>query len=163
MPMKTTPAVAVIAALAVMLGGAGCVADPRTAPPPPASTPPASTPPASTPAAEAFDQMNPDASHICGQVSALAGIAFRSDWEHEQGLIDDASYAARVVAVEQGWTTLVAGADELRAEVAFAKRAASEGGISDNPEFTRASEELAAACTAAGSLIAISALPGQGG
>lgn len=105
-----------------------------------------------------------DARHLCGQVSALEGIRFRSDWEHDQGLIDDAAYASRVAALEDGWTDMVIGTTEVSEDIKSAQQALGSGGIGyDNTEFQSAVGEVANACDAAGSLVSVSALPGQGG
>lgn len=120
------------------------------------------TPAASTPAGDAI-MVEPDVPHVCGQVSALGGIVFRSDWEHGQGLIDDTQYAARMAAVVDGWTYLPTGGS-LRAEVMAAAAAAEAGGVGyDNAEFQRAAEKIRIACDEAGSVVAVGALPGQGG
>lgn len=110
--------------------------------------------------------MPPDADerHLCGQVSALEGIRYRSDWEHEQGLIDDVAYASRVAAIEDGWKYMVLGRTDVSPAIKEAQRTLSSGGIGyENTDFQRAVSDVGLACDEAGSLIAISALPGQGG
>ncbi|WP_344999536.1 hypothetical protein [Agromyces bauzanensis] len=97
-------------------------------------------------------------------MSALEGVRYRSDWEHEQGLIDDVEYASRVAAVEDGWRYMVLGATDVSPAIKDAQRAVSSGGIGyENTEFQRAVGDVGLACDEAGSLIAVSALPGQGG
>ncbi|WP_157372708.1 hypothetical protein [Agromyces sp. Root81] len=122
-----------------------------------------STPEPTQPAAELMPP-DADARHLCGQVSALEGIRFRSDWEHGQGLIDDVEYASRVAAVEDAWTYMVQGQTDVSAAINDAQRALSDGGIGyENTAFQRAVGDVAGACDEAGSLVSVSALPGQGG
>lgn len=130
----------------------------------PASTPAANAAAETTPPASEYEVMiEPDVAHVCGQASALQGILFRSEWEHGQGLIDDAQFAARLDALLDGWTYLPTGGS-LNSEIKAVAKAAEAGGFGyDNLEFQRATEELNLACDAAGSVVAVSALPGQGG
>lgn len=119
---------------------------------------------AAPPADAASMPVDPDERHECGQVSALRGIQFRSDWEHGQGLLDDVEYASRVAAIEDGWRYLTVGGTDVTPSIKAAQRALATGGIGyDNVDFQRAMDEVALACDAAGSLISIGALPGQGG
>ncbi|GAA1528388.1 hypothetical protein BJ978_001423 [Agromyces terreus] len=105
-----------------------------------------------------------DEAHLCGQVSALEGIRYRSDWEHAQGLIDNAAYASRVAAVEDGWKYMVLGSTDVSPAIKDAQQAVASGGIGyENTDFQRAVGDVAGACDAAGSLVSVSALPGQGG
>lgn len=132
----------------------------------PGASAPRDTPAAETTPPAGAESMPPDADerHLCGQVSALEGIRYRSDWERDQGLIDDVEYASRVAALEDGWKTMVIGGTEVSPAIKAAQRALSSGGIGyANTEFQRAVGDVAAACDDAGSLISVSALPGQGG
>lgn len=128
------------------------------------TTPPAAAAPETTPAADPPLSAAPDAPLLCGQASAFEGIRYRSEWEHGEGLIDDAGYESRVAALHDAWTLLVAGDTDVTPAVKYVQRVVSDGGL-DSPagEFQTAMAELAEACDAAGSTISISALPGQGG
>lgn len=153
------PLVLLLSTLALAL--AACTGVPA----PDASSPPLAAATTSPPADAGGEMLpDPDAPHACGQVSALEGIRFRSEWEHGQGLIDDAAYASRVAALEDSWTYMVAGLTDISPSIDDAKKAVTEGGVGrDNAEFEFAMEEIARACDEAGSLIGVSALPGQGG
>lgn len=132
----------------------------------PAATAPTVSDPETTESPVAAEQMPADADerHLCGQVSALEGIRFRSGWEHDQGLIDDVEYASRVAAIEDSWTYMVVGGTDVSPSIKDAQHALSAGGIGyENTEFQRAVGEVALACDEAGSLVSVSALPGQGG
>ncbi|MGX5696838.1 hypothetical protein ACWKWP_11620 [Agromyces soli] len=84
--------------------------------------------------------------------------------KYGQGQIDDAAYQARVDAVIDGLRYLVAGGTSVSDEVKLLASTAEEGGVGyDNVEFQTAMGKMGAACDEAGSLIAVSALPGQGG
>ncbi|MGI9821952.1 hypothetical protein [Agromyces sp. Marseille-Q5079] len=153
----TPPIVAMVAALALTL--TGCAASPA------ASSPTEAPAVETTPPADAAPMFDADAPHLCGQVSALEGIRDRSGWEHEQGLIDDAAYASRVAALEDGWRLMIVSTRvEVSPAIEYAQRAIAEGGLSyENEELAIALGKVAEACNAAGSLITVSALPGQGG
>ena len=129
----------------------------------PAESAPTNETAPTTPAPAGPMDMNPDERHECGQVSALQAILYRSQWEHDQGIIDDVAYASRIAAVEDGWTYLAIGGTEVTPSIKAAQRAMGGGIGPENTEFSRAVEEVARTCDAAGSLIAIGALPGQGG
>ncbi|MFF2274106.1 hypothetical protein ACFVTX_17660 [Agromyces sp. NPDC058136] len=132
----------------------------------PGASAPGGTQAAETTSPAGAESMPPGADdrHLCGQVSALEGIRYRSGWEHDQGLIDDVEYASRVAAIEDGWKTMVVGGTEVSPAIKDAQRALSSGGTGyANTEFQRAVGEVATACDDAGSLISVSALPGQGG
>jgi hypothetical protein len=137
-----------------------CTASPGARVPTGKSAPATTQPPADA------ELMPPDADdrHLCGQVSALEGIRYRSDWEHDQGLIDDVEYASRVAAVEDGWKYMVTGGTDVSPAIKVAQRALSSGGLGyENTEFQRAVGDVAIACDEADSLVSVSALPGQGG
>ncbi|MGW9630538.1 hypothetical protein ACWGST_07515 [Agromyces sp. NPDC055520] len=155
-PRTTAPLL--LAPLLLALALSACTASPASGI--------ATTPPTTAPPADAAGDMlpDPDAPHACGQVSALEGIRYRSDWQHDQGLIDDIAYASRVAALEDSWTYMVAGLTDISPSINDAKKAVAEGGISrENDAFQLAVGEIALACDEAGSLVSISALPGQGG
>lgn len=150
----------VITLTALVLALTACTANPGANAPTGNSAPETTQPPADA------GWMPPDADerHLCGQVSALEGIRYRSDWEHGQGLIDDVEYASRVAAIEDGWTYMVVEGTDVSPAIKDAQHAISSGGIGyENTEFQRAVGDVALACDAAGSLVSVSALPGQGG
>ena len=154
----TTPLTITLAVLALAL--TACTASPGVGAPT-AEPAPESTAPSADGALMPPDQ---DARHLCGQVSALEGIRYRSDWEHDQGLIDDVAYASRVAAIEDGWKYMVIGSTDVSPAIRDAQHALSSGGIGyENTEFQRAVGDVAGACDTAGSLVSVSALPGQGG
>ena len=154
----TTPLSITLAVLALVL--TACASSPGAGAP--TGTPAAETP--APPTDGALMPPDADAPHLCGQVSTLEGIRYRSDWEHEQGLIDDVGYASRVAAIEDGWKYMVIGRTDVSAAIKDAQRALASGGIGyENTEFQRAVGEVAIACDEAGSLVSVSALPGQGG
>jgi hypothetical protein len=151
----------VITLTALALALTACTAGPGTSAPTGKSAPET---PQAPPSDAALMPAEPDERHECGQVSALQGILYRSDWEHDQGLIDDVEYASRVAAVEDGWRYLPIGGTDVTPAIKVAQRALGAGGIGhENTEFQSAMEDVARACDASGSLIAIGALPGQGG
>lgn len=156
---RATPLVITLTTLTLAL--TACTASPEVSEAPRTSTSDTTpTPPANA----ALMPADPDARHECGQVSALRGIQYRSDWEHSEGLIDDDDYASRVAAIEDGWRYLTIGGTDVTPSIKAAQRALTAGGIGyENADFQRAMDEVALACDAAGSLISIGALPGQGG
>lgn len=159
-PMRSTTAPLAITLTALVVTVSACTASPGH------STSHATSIPEATPAPAkaALMPADPDARHECGQVSALRGIQYRSDWEHSEGLIDDDAYASRVAAIEDGWRYLTIGGTDVTPSIKAAQRALTAGGIGyENADFQRAMDEVALACDAAGSLISIGALPGQGG
>src|SRR5215218_10602973 len=93
----TTPLPITLAVLALVL--TACTSSPGAGAP--TGTSAAETP--APPTDGALMPPDADARHLCGQVSALEGIRYRSEWEHDQGLIDDVGYASRVAAIEDGW------------------------------------------------------------
>jgi len=149
-------ATAMIAATALGALLSGCTAAaPNTAVAAPQTTP-----------AVADAELPPeaDAANLCGQASALEGIRYRSEWEHGQGAIDDAALASRVAALHDAWTYLVAGDTDVTPAVKYVQRVVAEGGLAASAgEYQTAMSKLAEACDSSGSMIVISALPGQGG
>jgi len=159
-PMRPSLPRLVITLTTLALALAACTTSPAERTPSNEAAPATTAPPAEA----ASLPVDPDDRHVCGQVSALQGILYRSDWEHDQGLIDETEYASRVAAVEDGWKYLAIGGTDIRPAIKDAQRALTAGGVGyDNTEFRGAMEKVARACDAAGSLIAIGALPGQGG
>lgn len=156
----TERAALVITLTVLALGLTACTANPGASAPTGKSAPETTRPPADA----GLMPPDADARHLCGQVSALEGIRYRSDWEHDQGLIDDAEYASRAAAIEDGWNYMVIGRTDVSPAIKAAQRALSSGGIGhENTEFQRAVGDVALACDTAGSQMAVSALPGQGG
>lgn len=150
----------VITLSALVFALTACTTSPGASPPTGRSAPATTQPPADT----GLMPPDADARHLCGQVSALEGIRYRSDWEHDQALIDDVEYASRVAAIEDGWTYMVIGSTDVSPAIKDAQRALSSGGIGyENAEFQRAVGDVALACDAADSIVSVSALPGQGG
>lgn len=145
----------------LVLALTACTASPGASAPTGKPAPETTRPPAD---AEMMP-LDADERHLCGQVSALEGIRYRSDWEHNQGLIDDVEYASRAAAIEDGWKYMVIGGTDVSPAINDAQRAlGSDGGIGyENTEFQRAVGDVAIACDEAGSLVSVSALPGQGG
>lgn len=155
---QRAPLVITLTVLALAL--TACTASPGASAPTGTSAPETTQPPVDV----GLMPTDADERHLCGQVSALEGIRFRSDWEHGQELIDDVEYASRVVAIEDGWTYMVIGRTDVSPAIKDAQRALTSGGLGyENTEFQRAVGDVALACDAAGSQIAVSALPGQGG
>lgn len=145
-----------LAALVISLSGCATI--------PAQSTSSSESVPTMPPADAATMLPDPDERHVCGQASALQGIWYRSDWEHDQGLIDDTACAAQLAAIEDGWKYLPTGGSDITPAVKDVQRTLVEGDIShENTDFQIAMDNLALACDAVGSLIAIGALPGQGG
>ncbi|QEO14483.1 hypothetical protein FLP10_08675 [Agromyces intestinalis] len=122
--------------------------------------------PTATPSPSVPDDMTmrvPPADWECGQLSALSGILYRSAWEHTEGLIDDAEYASRVAAVQDAWAYMPLGKSGVTPALREVQQAAPDGLTYDNVEYARAIDAANAACDAAGSIVGIGALPGQGG
>lgn len=67
----------VLAALVISLSGCATI--------PAQSTSSSESVPTMPPADAATMLPDPDERHVCGQASALQGIWYRSDWEHDQG------------------------------------------------------------------------------
>ncbi|AWB95286.1 hypothetical protein DCE93_06115 [Agromyces badenianii] len=156
--IERAPLVITLSVLALALSA--CTSNPGASAPTSKSAPATTQPPADS------ELMLPDADapHLCGQVSALEGIRYRSDWEHDQGLIDDVEYSSRVAAIEDGWRYMVVGGTDVSPAIKDAQQALASGGIGyENTQFQRAVGDVAGACDEAGSLVSVSALPGQGG
>jgi len=99
----------------------------------------------------------------CGQASALFGIAARTEWERENGVIDAAAYEARMAALVDAWRYAPFGNSPVTDAVRATSGAADAGVGPDDSAFQVAANDLRVACDAAGSLILTSALPGMGG
>ena len=99
----------------------------------------------------------------CGQFSALRGIETRSWWQHDNGLIDDAAHDSRLKALRDAWVHTIFGDSSVTPSLREAQRAAADGVGQDNAAFQRAATAVTLACDAAGSIVAIGALPEMGG
>lgn len=148
-----------LASLAVVavVGLSGCGAEPAAAPVTPAEPTPSPT--------QSVDMMQRvgTADWECGQLSALNGILARSHWEHMQGKIDDAQYATRLAAIQDAWVYMVVGDSTVTSSVRAMSQAAKNGVDSDNTAFMGARADAIQACDAAGSIVAVGALPEMGG
>jgi hypothetical protein len=154
-PSQTTTALTITLTLALAL--TACTAIPAGNAP--SNESPAAT--TTTPADAAVMLPDPDERHVCGQVSALQGIWYRSDWEHDQNLIDDAAYASRLAAIKDGWRYLPTGGSDITPAIKDAQRTLVDGDIRyENTDFQIPMDAVARACDDVGSLIAIATLPG---
>lgn len=153
--MRMIIAVAAIPTLLVAL--AGCSA------PEPEPTATASREPESSATAPLMDVPSGDANWECGHVSALLGIQFRSEWELENGVIDQAVFDARAAGLVDAWTQLPQGQSDVSPALQEASVAASDGIGRDNTAFARATDMVGSTCDAAGSVVIIGALPEMGG
>ena len=104
----------------------------------------------------------PDAAWQCGYVSSLDGVVVRAGFLHESGEIDEATYAARLTAVQDAWANFPPGEGAVTASLSAAIRSAADG-VVDNQEFSDAVAAVTLACNEAGSVVAAKMLPGQGG
>ena len=104
-----------------------------------------------------------DAHWECGHASALMGIQFRSEWEFDNDVIDQAAFDARMDSLVDSWSYLPTGQSEVTVALRTAIEAADAGVSAENAEFTTATQNLVSACDAAGSITILGALPGMGG
>ncbi len=144
-------------ALAAVLGLSGCVTEPATAP---AATPEST--PSPTKSVDMMERVG-TADWECGQLSALNGILTRSQWEHTHNQIDDAQYATRLASIQDAWVYVVVGDSTVTSSIRALSQAAKNGVGSDNTAFTSATDDAIQACDAAGSIVAVGALPQMGG
>lgn len=110
-----------------------------------------------------MDVPSGDANWECGHVSALLGIQFRSEWELDNGVIDQAVFDARAAGLVDAWTQLPQGQSDVSPALQEASVAASDGIGRDNTAFARAIDMLGSTCDGAGSVVIIGALPEMGG
>ncbi|MBA4247447.1 MAG: hypothetical protein C0444_04020 [Microbacterium sp.] len=110
-----------------------------------------------------MDVPSSDANWECGHVSALLGIQTRSEWELENGVIDQATFDARAAGLVDAWTQLPQGQSDVSPALREASAAAPDGIGRDNVAFARAIDMLGSACDAAGSVVIVGALPEMGG
>lgn len=104
-----------------------------------------------------------DVNWECGHASALMGIQFRSEWELANGVIDQAAFDTRSAALVDSWTYLPTGQSDVTAALRASIDAAADGIGPENPDFLVATQDLVAACDAAGSVTIVGALPEMGG
>ncbi len=110
-----------------------------------------------------MDVPSSDANWECGHVSALLGIQTRSEWELENGVIDQATFDARAAGLVDAWTQLPQGQSDVSPALQEASAAAPDGIGGENVVFTRAIDSLGSTCDAAGSVVIFGTLPEMGG
>lgn len=129
----------------------------------PEPTPTSSSELESSATAPLMDVPSGDANWECGHVSALLGIQFRSEWELENGVIDQDAFDARAAGLVDAWTQLPQGQSDVSPALQEASAAAPDGIGRENVAFARAIDVLGSACDAARSVIIIGTLPEMGG
>ncbi len=110
-----------------------------------------------------MDVPQDDADWECGYASSLLGIQFRSEWEVANGVIDAGEFDARVASIVDARTYAPTGQSDVTAALRDVISASAAGVGDENPDFGAATENLTAACEAAGSVIIVGALPEMGG
>ncbi|MFG6445849.1 hypothetical protein ACFXQA_11330 [Microbacterium sp. P07] len=106
---------------------------------------------------------SPDVGFECGGISALNGIAFRSQWEYENGVIDAAAFESRQAALADAWNYMLVGQTQVAPAIREAQQAVRDAASLSTPEAQAAIGALTAACDEAGSLVGVGALPEMGG
>ncbi|MDR6200776.1 hypothetical protein QE374_002685 [Microbacterium sp. SORGH_AS428] len=96
-------------------------------------------------------------------MSTLDGMLVRTEFQHNAGELDDASYEARLGAIQEAWLYPVVGQTKVSSAITAVSAAAKEGVGPENASFQTAMESAKAACAGAGSLTSFAALPGMGG
>ncbi|WP_402845422.1 hypothetical protein [Microbacterium sp. GXS0129] len=101
----------------------------------------------------------------CGHAMEVTGTAWRSEFRHANGDLDDAGYAAVELVLRDSWATILTG--EPHSDVTIAATTVSDlarnGADLNAEDFQAATRALSEACAGIGILESLRALPGQGG
>lgn len=99
----------------------------------------------------------------CGQISALSGIAIRTNFEYQTGVLDEVEYVSRLAAIQDGWIYLPTYDTAVTPFIYEVQRQAAADPTAANQAYIDAVNAATAACENAGSLAVITPLPEMGG
>lgn len=143
-------------ALAAALSGCGIVerivADGET------PTPTPTAPIAPTPSGP-----DPVLAWECGQISALSGVAIRTNFEYQTGRIDEVEYVSRLAALQDAWVYMPTYDTEITPFIYEVQVQAAADPSGANQGYIDAINAATAACQEAGSLAVVTPLPEMGG
>lgn len=129
-----------------------------------AAASPAATAPSPTTTPTNDPMMTPASVDLeCGQLDALDGILFRTEWLYDHGKITDAAYQARLSAVQEGWAYMLLDETPVSSSIEAVQKAAEKGVSAKDKAYQDAFLAASDTCTNAGALVGTMALPEMGG
>lgn len=161
MPERGSRLLGLTVVAAALIALAGCASS--TAAEPDVATVPA--PAASPSPTESFDAMayQPDAAWECGYVSALETANFHAGSLLGKGMIDQADYDARQVALQQAWSVVPRGASPVTPTIRAVESLADAGEMPASDAFRQAVTAVTNACEANRAPVIIGSLAALGG
>jgi hypothetical protein len=127
------------------------------------SNAPTASPPTGPATPPAPDGPDPVLAWECGQISALSGIAIRTNFEYQSGMIDEVAYVSRLAALQDGWVYLPTYNTAVTPFIVEIQRQAAADPTAANQGYIDAVNAATQACESAGSLAVITPLPEMGG
>lgn len=154
--IRVVGAVGAALALSAALSGCGIVerivADGET------PTPTPTAPVAPTPTGP-----DPVLAWECGQISALSGVAIRTNFEYQTGRLDEVEYVSRLAALQDAWVYMPTYDTAITPFIYDVQVQAAADPSGANQGYIDAINAATAACQEAGSLAVITPLPEMGG
>lgn len=105
----------------------------------------------------------PDTQWVCGWASGLNSIAWNARGLRDAGQLDDATYDARVDAVELAWTVYPKNHSEVDGDASGVRRVAESGVDYFDDVFQSAMQKLNASCVEHDSVMILSTVKSLGG
>ncbi|WP_322411580.1 hypothetical protein [Microbacterium invictum] len=99
----------------------------------------------------------------CGQISALSGVAIRTNFEYQTRRIDEVEYVSRLQALQDAWVYMPTYDTEITPFIYEVQVQAAADPSGSNQGYIDAINAATAACQEAGSLAVITPLPEMGG